>query len=192
MAEIVLFHHVMGLTPGVTAFADQLRSAGHIVHTPDLFNARTFATLEEGIAHARTVGFDTIIDRGVSVAETLAPELVYAGFSMGVMPAQKLAQTRHGATGALFFDSCLPVTEFGDAWPLGVPIQIHGMDADPEFVGGGDLDAARALVDSTSQAELFLYSGDVHLFADSSLPTYDRSATTLMTDRVLAFLSGLG
>ena len=115
MAEIVLFHHVMGLTPGVTAFADQLRSAGHIVHTPDLFDAHTFATLEEGMAHARTVGFDTIIDRGVTVAEALGPELVYAGFSMGVMPAQKLAQTREGARGALFFDSCLPVTEFGDA-----------------------------------------------------------------------------
>ena len=191
MAEIVLFHHVMGLTPGVTAFADQLRSAGHIVHTPDLFDAQTFATLEEGIAHARTVGFDTIIDRGVTAAETLGAELVYAGFSMGVMPAQKLAQTRDGARGALFFDSCLPVTEFGDRWPDGVPVQIHGMDADPEFAGGGDLDEARALVDSTDQAELFLYPGDVHLFADSSLPTYDRSATMLMTDRVLAFLSGL-
>ena len=193
MAEIVLFHHVMGLTPGVVAFADHLRSAGHVVHTPDLFDAHTFATLEEGIAHARTVGFDAIIDRGVTTAETLGPELVYAGFSMGVMPAQKLAQTRQGATGALFFDSCLPVTEFGDAWPQGVPVQIHGMDADPEFAGeGGDLDAARALVDSTDQAELFLYPGDVHLFADSSLPTYDRTATTQMTDRVLAFLSGLG
>ena len=191
MAEIVLYHHVMGLTPGVTAFADQLRAAGHVVHTPDLFDAHTFTTLEAGIAHARTVGFDTIIDRGVTVAEVLGPELVYAGFSMGVMPAQKLAQTREGARGALFFDSCLPVTEFGDRWPDGVPVQIHGMDADPEFAGGGDLDAARALVDSTDQAELFLYPGDVHLFADSSLPTYDRSAAMLMTDRVLVFLSAL-
>ena len=192
MAEIVLYHHVLGLTPGVTAFADHLRSAGHIVHTPDLFDAHIFTTLEEGIAHARTVGFDTIIDRGVTVAETLGPELVYAGFSMGVMPAQKLAQTREGARGALFFDSCLSVTEFGDRWPDGVPVQVHGMDADPEFVGGGDLDAAQALVDSTDQAELFLYPGDVHLFADSSLPTYDRTATMLMTDRVLTFLSALG
>jgi dienelactone hydrolase len=191
MAEIVLFHHVMGLTPGVTGFADHLRSAGHIVHTPDLFDSQTFATLEEGIAHARTVGFDTIIDRGVTAAETLGTELVYAGFSMGVMPAQKLAQTRQGAAGALFFESCLPVTEFGDAWPQGVPVQIHGMDADPEFAGGGDLDAARDLVDSTNQAELFLYPGDVHLFADSTLPTFDKTATMLMTDRVLAFLSGL-
>ena len=191
MSEIVLFHHVMGLTPGVTAFADQLRSAGHIVHTPDLFDSQTFATLEEGIAHARTFGFDAIIDRGVSVTEALGTELVYAGFSMGVMPAQKLAQTRLGAAGALFFESCLPVTEFGDAWPQGVPVQIHGMDADPEFAGEGDLDAARALIDSTDQAELFLYPGDVHLFADSSLPTFDRTATELMTDRVLAFLTGL-
>ena len=191
MAEILLFHHVLGLTLGIRAFADQLRSAGHVVYTPDLFDAHTFPTLEEGMAYARTVGFDVILDRGVAEAEALGPELVYAGFSMGVMPAQKLAQTRQGAQGALFFDSCLLVTEFGDAWPHGVPVQIHGMDADPFFAEEGDLDAARALVDSAEQAELFLYTGNVHIFADSSLPSYDRTATELMTGRVLAFLSGL-
>jgi dienelactone hydrolase len=191
MAEIVLFHHVMGLTPGIGAFADQMRSAGHIIHTPDLFDGHTFATLEEGMAYARTVGFEAILDRGVIEAEGLEPELVYSGFSMGVMPAQKLAQTRKGARGALFFDSCLPVTEFGDGWPNGVPVQVHGMDADPIFADEGDLDAARALVDSTDQAELFLYQGDGHVFADPSLPSYDRTAAELMTSRVLAFLSDL-
>ena len=189
LAEIVLFHHVQGLTPGVVAFADELRAAGHTVHTPDLFDGRTFPTLDEGMAHAKTVGFDAILDRGVNEAEALGTELVYAGFSMGVMPAQKRAQTRAGARGALLIDACLPVTEFGDRWPEGVPVQIHGMDADPNFVEGGDLDAAQALVDSTEHAELFLYPGDVHLFADSSLPSYDRKATELMTGRILDFLS---
>jgi len=189
MPEIVLFHHVQGLTPGVSAFAEELRAVGHTVHTPDLFDTRTFSTLEEGIAYARTVGFDTILDRGFTEAEALGQDLVYAGFSMGVMPAQKLAQSRAGARGALFFDSCLPVTEFGDGWPDDVPVQVHGMDADPIFAGEGDLDAARALVDSTELAELFLYPGDVHLFADSSLPSYDQAATELMTSRVLDFLS---
>ncbi len=191
MAEILLFHHVQGLTLGVRGFADALRSAGHIVHTPDLFDMRTFPTLEEGIAHARTVGFDAILERGVTEAETLGPELVYAGFSMGVMPAQKLAQTRPGARGALLFESCLPVTEFSERWPDGVPVQVHGMDADPIFAGEGDLDAARAMVDSTEQAELFLYSGSVHLFADPSLPSHNQAATELMTSRVLDFLAGL-
>jgi dienelactone hydrolase len=190
MAEIVLFHHVLGLTPGIRAFTDELRVAGHVVHTPELLDGQTFPTLEEGMAYARTIGFDTILDRGVTAAEALGRELVYAGFSMGVMPAQKLAQTREGASGALFFDSCLPVTEFGDRWPNGVPVQVHGMDADPMFAGE-DLDAARALVDSTEQAELFIYPGDVHIFADSSLPSYDKMATELMTSRVLGFLSTL-
>ncbi len=126
---------------------------------------------------------------GSTKREALGTELVYAGFSMGVMPAQKLAQTRAGARGALLIDACLPVTEFGDRWPEGVPVQVHGMDADPNFVEGGDLDAAQALVDSTEHAELFLYPGDVHLFADSSLPSYDRKATELMTGRILDFLS---
>lgn len=192
LAEIVLFHHVQGLTRGIVAFGDELRAAGHTVHTPDLFDGRTFPTLDEGIAYAKTVGFDAILDRGVSEAEALRGDIVYAGFSLGVMPAQKLAQTRAGARGALLIDACLPVTEFGDRWPEGVPVQVHGMDADPMFAGEGDRDAAQALVDSTEQGELFLYPGDVHLFADSSLPSYDREATELMTGRILEFLSVQG
>jgi dienelactone hydrolase len=191
MAEIMLFHHVQGLTDGVNAFADELRAAGHTVHTPDLLETRTFPTLEEGIDFVRGIGFDTVLDRGVAAAEAFGPDLVYAGFSLGVMPAQKLAQTRAGARGALFFDACIPVEEFGDRWPEDVPVQIHGMDSDPSFAAEGDLEAAQALVDSTEDAELFLYRGNAHLFADSSLPSYDPEAARLMTERVLDFLSRL-
>ncbi len=188
MAEVVLFHHALGLTPGVVAFADELRRAGHTVHTPDLFEGRTFDTLEEGVRHAGEVGFGAVIERGVRAVEGLPPTLVYAGFSLGVLPAQKLAQTRPGARGALLFYSCVPVSEFGSAWPDGVPVQVHGMDADPIFVGEGDIDAARALVESTGQAELFLYPGDQHYFADSSLPSYDADAAALLVRRVVDFL----
>ncbi len=189
MAEVVLFHHALGLTPGVVAFADELRRAGHTVHTPDLFEGRTFATLEDGVAHAEGVGFGEVIERGVRAVAGLPAALVYAGFSLGVLPAQKLAQTRPGARGALLFYSCVPVSEFGASWPDGVPVQVHGMDADPIFVGEGDIDAARALVASTGQAELFLYPGDQHYFADSSLPSYDADAAALLSRRVLGFLS---
>jgi dienelactone hydrolase len=191
MSEILLFHHVLGLTPGVREFADGLRAAGHTVHTPDLFDGHTFTTLDEGIDHVRGLGFGTVLDRGVAEAETLATDLVYAGFSLGVMPAQKLAQTRAGARGALFFEACLPVEEFGTGWPDGVPVQVHGMDADPSFAEEGDLDAARELVASAKQGELFLYEGSTHLFSDSSLPGYDEDAAKLMTTRVLHFLAGL-
>jgi dienelactone hydrolase len=104
------------------------------------------------------------------------------------MPAQLLAQTRGSARGALLLHACLPVAEFGGSWPDGVPGQVHGMDADPFFADEGDLDAARELVATTPGAELFLYSGDQHLFADSSLPSYDKDAAELLTERVLAFL----
>lgn len=189
MAEILLFHHAQGRTPGIIAFADTLRRAGHIVHTPDLFEGRTFDTLEQGMSFAREVGFGTLIERGVRAAEGLPAELVYAGFSLGVVPAQMLAQTRPGACGALLFYSCVPVSEFGASWPKGVPVQVHGMNADPIFVGEGDIDAARALVESADAAELFLYPGDQHYFADSSLPSYDAEATALLTQRVCDFLA---
>jgi dienelactone hydrolase len=189
MAEVLLFHHAQGQTTGVLAFADELRRAGHIVHTPDLYEGRTFATLDDGLAYAREVGFGNLLDRGVSAAAGLPNELVYAGFSLGVMPAQKLAQTRAHARGALLFESCVPVSEFGTAWPAGVPVQIHGADADPFFAAEGDIDAARALVGSAEDAELFVYPGDRHLFADSSLPSYDADAAKLLTQRVLDFLA---
>jgi dienelactone hydrolase len=188
MAEVVLFHHAQGLTPGVHAFAGQLRRAGHAVHTPDLFEGRTFDTVEEGVSHAGELGFGEVTERGVRAAGGLPAELVCAGFSLGVLPAQKLAQTRPGARGALLFHSCVPVSEFSSAWPDGVPVQVHAMNADPWFVGE-DSDAARALVDQAKDAELFLYPGEQHLFADSSLPSYDPDATALLTQRVLDFLS---
>lgn len=198
MAELLLFHHVQGLTPGVLAFADDLRAAGHTVHTPDLFAGRTFATLDEGMAHAREVGFGTLLERGVQAAEGHAAGLVYAGFSMGVMPAQCLAQTRPGARGAVLLHACMPTAEFGTDWPVGVPVQIHAMDHDPFFVDGGDLDAAWALVaqaQSTQpqgvQAELFLYPGQAHLFTDRSLPDYDSGAAARLLGRVLTLLQDL-
>ncbi|WP_329252749.1 dienelactone hydrolase family protein [Streptomyces sp. NBC_01478] len=186
MTEVVLFHHSQGLTPGVTAFADELRAAGHTVHTPDLFDGRTFGSLDEGQGYVERVGFGEITERGVRAAELLPRDVVYAGFSLGVLPAQKLAQTRAGARGALLFYACITVSEFGAAWPDGVPVQVHAKEADPFFAE--DIDAARALVASSADAELFLYPGDQHLFADSSLPSYDPDATKLLTRRTIEFL----
>ncbi|WP_407111956.1 dienelactone hydrolase family protein (plasmid) [Streptomyces sp. DSM 116494] len=191
MAEVVLFHHAQGLTPGVEAFAAELRRAGHTVHVPDLYEGRTFETLEQGIGYASRTGFGTVLERGIAAAEPLGDEVVYAGFSLGVMPAQRLAQTRVGAKGALLVSACLPVSEFGEAWPAGVPVQVHGMDGDPFFADEGDLDAARELTAGADHAELFLYPGKQHLFADSSLPSYDRAAADLLTRRVIEFLDGL-
>jgi dienelactone hydrolase len=187
MAEVMLFHHVQGLTDGVRAFADELRQAGHDVHTPDLFDGRTFDTIERGMAFARDAGFDVLAERGVAAAEGIGPEPVYAGFSFGVMIAQQLAQTRRGARGALLMYSCLPVSEFGEAWPESVPVQVHGKEGDEFFLE--DIDAARALVDSSDRAELFLYPGTEHLFADSSLPSHDPAAAALLTERAVSFLN---
>ncbi|HET7515995.1 MAG TPA: dienelactone hydrolase family protein [Gaiella sp.] len=186
MSEILLYHHVQGLTDGVRAFADELERAGHVVHAPDLFDGRTFETLEDGMAFARETGFGALAGRGAEVAEGIRPDVVYAGFSFGVMVAQRLAQTRAGARGALLMYSCIPVSEFGEAWPAGVPVQVHGKEGDEFFLE--DIDAARALVESSDEAELFLYPGTEHLFADSSLPAFDPAAAALLTERVLAFL----
>lgn len=189
MAEVLVFHHGHGLTTGVRAFAEQLRAAGHTVHVPDLFEGRVFDSLEEGVGYAESIGFGTIVARGTAAAESLPRDIVHLGFSLGVLPAQKLAQTRAGAKGAVLFEACVPVSEFGGGgWPRDVPVQIHGMEADPFFAGEGDIDAARALVGAAADGELFLYPGDRHLFSDSGLPSHDERATTQAIRRILAFL----
>lgn len=185
MTELIVYHHAQGLTAGVKAFAEELRAAGHTVHTPDLYEGKTFAELADGMANVRELGFETIIARGRAAAESLPDDVVYVGLSLGVMPAQLLAQTKPGACGAVFVYSFVPPAEFGSEWPAGVPLQIHMMDGDAEVLPpNGDLAAAQAM----EEAELFLYPGDRHLFADSSLPDYDEAAATLLTRRVLEFL----
>ena len=189
MTELLLFHHAQGQTDGFLAFADELRAAGHVVHTPDLYDGNTFADLEEGVGYAKQVGFGTIAERGRLATEGLPNELVYAGFSLGVMPAQELAQTRPGAKGALLFSAAFPASEFGASWPDGVPLQIHMMEGDEWALE--DLPAARALVESVDGAELFLYPGDKHLFADASTADYDPAAAALLIERVRAFLAAV-
>jgi dienelactone hydrolase len=190
MTELILFHHAQGLTDGVRAFADELRAAGHVVHVPDLYDGETFATLPEAMAHVEQVGFGTIVERGGAAAEGLPDDIVYAGLSLGVLPAQMLAQTRPGARGALLLHGCVPPSEFDGPWPEGVPVQIHLMDADE--VAAEDLEAARELDATVETAELFVYPGDRHLFSDSSLAEYEEGPATLLKKRVRAFLARLG
>jgi dienelactone hydrolase len=188
VAEVLLFHHAQGLTAGILAFADELRTAGHVVHTPDLYEGRTFPDLDSGVAHAKEIGFDTVLERGRLAAQDLPADVVYAGLSLGVMPAQLLAQTRPGAKGALLLHGSVEPEEFGGEWPQGLPLQIHTMEDDD----WGDVEIARQLAATVDGAELFLYPGDAHLFTDSSLAVYDDGAAALVRERVLGFLAGLG
>ncbi|HXG25669.1 MAG TPA: dienelactone hydrolase family protein [Candidatus Binatia bacterium] len=191
MTEVLLYHHAQGLTPGVVAFADALRAAGHTVHTPDVFDGRTFDSIDEGMAWIAEQGFDALRRKGLAMADVYPNEIVYAGMSFGESIAQELAQTRVGARGALLFFAAIPITgewAFGP-WPKGVPVQIHGMDNDAFFVGEGDIEAAREIVAAAEDGELVLYPGDQHSFVDSSLPSFDPEATRLLTQRVLDFLA---
>jgi dienelactone hydrolase len=190
LAEVLLFHHAQGLTPGVLAFARELEAGGHVVHTPDLYDGRTFASLDEGVGYAKEVGFGTIVERGRQAAEGHPGELVYCGLSLGVMPAQLLAQTRAGAKGAVLISAAIPASELGESWPSEVGLQMHLMEDDEWAVE--DLPAARELERTVDGAELHLYPGDGHLFSDSSLPDYDEPAAALLTQRVLAFLERVG
>jgi dienelactone hydrolase len=196
MAEVVLFHHVQGLTDGVRAFAGELRAGGHTVHTPDLFDGAHPASIDEGVALAQSIGDEVLSERADRAVAGLPAGLVYAGFSLGAATAQRLAQTRPGAGGALLYEGCLPISgEWAiGPWPAGVPVQIHGMDSDPFFALEGDLDAARELVEAVGPrlAELFVYPGNRHLFTDSSLPSYDADAAALVVQRSREFLGQVG
>lgn len=188
MLAVLLFHHALGQTPGFLGFADELRAAGHTVHAPDLYGGRTFDDLDEGVAHAEKLGFDTIVQRGMEAAQGLPERLAYAGFSLGALPAQALTQTRRGAVGALLFHGGVPTSEFERPWPDRVPLQVHTTEDD----AWTELDVVRSLAEQIEDAELFLYPGSAHLFADSSLSEYDPAAARLLTRRTLDFLARIG
>lgn len=190
MATVLMFHHIQGRTPGMVRLADTIRAAGHSVHAPDLYDGRVFDTIDDGAAFQQSGTVD-LTARADEEAARLPHDLVYLGVSSGVMQAQRLAQRRSGARGAVLLESAVPITgewSFGE-WPEDVPVQIHGADADEFFAGEGDIDAARAIVATVPDAELFVYPGDRHLFEDDSLPSYDAEATALLMERVLAFLA---
>ena len=189
MTSVVLFHHAQGLTDGVRRFADRLSAAGHRVSVPDLYEGATFPTVQDGVAHAEKIGFDVIIERGAAAVTDLPADLVYAGFSLGVMPAQKLAQTRPGARGALLLHSAVPAAHFGP-WPATVALQMHLTEQDPW--AEEDLPAAEELAREVPGAELFLYPGSGHLICDDSLDDHDPAATDLIVERSLAFLERVG
>jgi dienelactone hydrolase len=182
VAEVVVFHHALGLTESIRAFADELRAAGHTVHTPDLFAGRTFDSIEEGMAYAEEIGFPTaVVDRGRAAVIDLPPDVVYIGFSLGVMPAQSLAQTREGARGAVLCYAALPLGQWGDnwpeTWPEGVALQLHSADPDE------DVEIAQSLADTVPGAELFRYPGAEHYVLEQG-----GENATLLTQRVVEFL----
>lgn len=197
MAEVVLFHHIQGLTPGVRALADALTFAGHTVHTPDVYQGHTFDSIAAGSAYADEIGIGALLQRARDAVRELAADVVYAGISMGAVHAEALTLSRPRARGAVLLESAVPVTAFGDlvpattGWPAGLPFQIHGMDRDPFFAGEGDIDVAREMIATEPAGELFIYPGEVHLFCDSSLASYDAEATALMLERIRAFLDGV-
>lgn len=183
MAEVVVFHHALGVTDEIRGFADELGAAGHTVHAPDLFDGRTFDSIDDGMAHVDELGGPmAIVERARAAVASLPGEVDYVGFSLGVLAAQALAQTRPGARGAVLCYSAVPLGNWGDnwpaAWPEGVRLQLHILDGDADF------EIAQGLAATVSNAELFVYGGGEHYFAE-----HDEQAAALLRERVLDFLA---
>ncbi len=192
-SEVVVFHSAYGLRPAIIEFADKLRAAGHIVHTPDLYDGEVFSDRSDAIRKIQELGFDNLLDRARSAVETLPHDLVYAGFSNGGVCAELLAATRNGARGAILIHAPLMVRDLGwMVWPSNVPVQVHFADKDP-IRNQAVIDALDTKVrQSGSSFEQFEYDAPGHLFADPAFPAYNANATELMTTRVLEFLRAMG
>lgn len=189
MATVVLFHSALGRRPAVKTFADQLRAAGHSVHTPDLYDGEVFNDLHAGAAKRDALGVPVLLDRAHRAVADLPPALVYAGFSMGAAAAQALAATRPGAAGAILIQGAVPLDALGlDAWPTDVPVQLHATTADPWF----DL----AVVDELARAipkdllEVHRYDSHGHLVSDDAWIDHDPRIAERILHHVLNWLRG--
>lgn len=186
MVEILLLHHALGLTSGVHEFAEALRDVGHTVHTPDLFG-RTFTTVEEGAAFEESIGWEGMLQRTEAAADGLPSDIVHLGMSLGVVYGTRLAVLRPGARGLIGLYSPIPPQSVAGPWPEGVPAQYHWNQGD-RWVDEG---APEALVEQIPDAEVNVYEGDTHLFADPSSGDFDATAAALAMERIQAFLSSL-
>jgi dienelactone hydrolase len=188
MADVILFHHALGVTDGMEAFADRLREGGHRVTVGDLFGGKTFDTIEEGVAFEEELGWEEMIARSEAAIAPLPQEIVIGGFSLGAVYGQRLAQTRPGALGALLYHGGdNPPDAFGVPWPNGVGLQVHVSEGDKWF----NREAGEQLVSEVPGAELFLYPGSAHVFTDRSWEEYD-ALTTQVLERTLGFLDRVG
>jgi dienelactone hydrolase len=188
--NIVLFHSTYGLRPAVHAAADRLRAAGHQVQVPDLFEGRTFETVEEGMAHQDEIGRDELLKRAVlAVAPYSDQGLVYAGFSYGGSVAQHLALADEKARGLLLLHGTSDLEE--DTSVDGLPVQLHVADPDPfephDWLTAWYLRMQRAGAD----VEVHRYPGAGHLFTDPDLDDYDAEAAEQTWRTALAFLDSL-
>jgi dienelactone hydrolase len=194
MAEVVLFHSVLGLSPGVISAAERLRAAGHTIHAPDYFDGEVFDGLDEGMRKEEALGFQEIARRTRESVAGLPEGLVFCGFSLGAVHAEALAASRPGALGAVLMAGAVPVEALGEyfgieRWPEGVEVQVHYATDDPwvevkeEVVPLGEaVRGAGAAFDAHS------YPGSGHLFFEPGLPEYDRASSEEMWERVLDFL----
>lgn len=188
MADIVVFHPALGLRPAVQEFADALRNTGRRVHTPDLYEGRTFSDVEAGVAERDRIGVDVLLERAATALQGLPDEVIYAGFSMGAMTAQLFAATRPSARGALLIQGGGPLDRLGiDRWPDGVPVQIHVADDDPWFDRAAAETAAAEL--PLGQVDLQSYATDGHLFFDADGPNFDPTATQAMMAAIERWLA---
>jgi dienelactone hydrolase len=191
MSHVILFHHALGLTEGVEAFARQLRNAGHSVTLPDLFDGERFSALDEGVAHVDAVGVEGLLNAGADVVGDALSEVVFGGFSLGALVAHKVAQTRPNARGALLYHyGDVPMSVFGDSWPSTVPVQFH-ISEDDEWRESGVVEDFVEAVESAATVELFEYPGSGHLFTDSTSSEFDPVAARQAIRRTISFLDNL-
>ncbi|MFF0046084.1 dienelactone hydrolase family protein [Streptomyces sp. NBC_01620] len=188
--NIMLFHSTYGLRPAVHAAAARLRAAGHEVYVPDLFDGRTFETVEEGMAFKDEVGKDELLRRAVLAAAPYSERgLVYAGFSFGASTAQTLALGDEQARGLLLLHGTSDIAENASVDEL--PVQLHVADPDPfethDWLNSWYLQMQRTGAD----VEVYRYPGAGHLFTDPDLPDYDAAAAELTWKVTLGFLATL-
>ncbi|MFE4973105.1 dienelactone hydrolase family protein [Kitasatospora sp. NPDC056651] len=190
MAQIVLFHSAYGLRPAVRAAADRLRAAGHTVHTPDLFDGRTFESVEEAQEFQEELGGrDELLRRAVTASAPVSEGgLVYAGFSLGGAVAQNLALADEKARGLLLLHGTSDLRE--DA-ATEIPVQLHIAEPDPfepeDWLNAWYLRMRRA----GAEVEVHRYRGAGHLFTDPELPDYDEQAAERAWAASLDFLAEL-
>jgi dienelactone hydrolase len=188
MAEVVLFHSILGLRPAEAEIAGRLRAAGHAVTTPDLYAGWRTDSYDEGFAKHDAIGDAALLARARAAVAEMPEATVLAGVSMGGGLAGALWAERPATRGLLLLHGPAPLAPDPRE---GTPVQAHMAEPEPfddeAFLQQWIDDARRLPV----ALEVFRYPGAGHYFTDRTLPDHDPAAAELALGRALSFLARL-
>jgi carboxymethylenebutenolidase len=185
---VLVLHEFFGLQSSFKAIADRLNAEGFTVLAPDLYDGKLASTVDEARALAESLDIDATLRRlraaAAFLTENWHPRLGIVGFSLGTDFAVALASEQPPEAIVLYYGTG-EVEHSNWRGPT-----LGHFAADDEWTPLAEVEEEFAgLVETGMEAEMHVYPGTGHWFANAAVPdAYDPAAAETALVRTSEFL----